>query len=87
MALVIDSMAFVVRGDLVDSEWLVRSRELKVCKVTWRVDGLALVLMAVDLSSDPTNGRDHRLRKLTVLMREHRPDVVVGDFNAPRRSR
>jgi len=48
--------------------------------------GPPLKLLVVDLSSSVLAHRDPLLRRLRELIAAERPDIVVGDLNAPRRS-
>ena len=63
-----------------------KSRTLKIYFVLWQSDEVELKLFVVDLASSLLNARNPRLHELTALMMLHQPDIVVGDFNAPRRS-
>jgi endonuclease/exonuclease/phosphatase (EEP) superfamily protein YafD len=60
---------------------------MKVQEVTWTRDGQAVQLLVVDLPSEIHIHRDPLLREINRLIEQHQPDLVVGDFNAPRRSR
>ncbi|MBN1342417.1 MAG: hypothetical protein JXQ73_07040 [Phycisphaerae bacterium] len=86
-ALHASNMALFGRGHLSDGGWLHKDRALKVYAATWRYEGVCLKVFAIDMASALEVARDPQLRRVTSLMAEHRPDVVVGDFNAPRRSR
>lgn len=46
----------------------------------------AVRLLAVDFPSHPRTHRAPLLAELRTLIEEHRPDLVVGDLNSPRRS-
>jgi endonuclease/exonuclease/phosphatase (EEP) superfamily protein YafD len=46
----------------------------------------ALKILAVDIVSSPRVARDPQLRRLVEWIGRERPDLVVGDFNAPRNS-
>jgi len=80
-------MAILARGELSDGRWLVKSQLLKVYAVTWEWQGQRLRLFAVDVAANLAYARGPRLKRLADLIAEHRPDLVVGDLNAPRRSR
>lgn len=54
--------------------------------VEWRNSETSLTLLVVDLPSSIQIERDPLLRWVRDLMDRHQPDIVVGDFNAPRRS-
>jgi len=80
-------MIAVSRGQLGEFRWLLRARDLHIGLFPWTIEGQTVHIMAVDLPSDPLAVREESLGKLLALMEEHAPDLVVGDFNAPRRSR
>jgi endonuclease/exonuclease/phosphatase (EEP) superfamily protein YafD len=67
--------------------WLERRRELQAIEIPVRWNGADVRLMVVNLASSPRVHRDPWLRRVLALADERRPDLVVGDFNAPRRSR
>jgi endonuclease/exonuclease/phosphatase (EEP) superfamily protein YafD len=81
------SMAVFARGSLRDGRWLVKSSALNVYVFTWHRRGEKLSIFAVDLAASILIERDPSLKQLVSLIKVHRPDIVVGDFNAPRRSR
>ena len=68
-------------------EWVERGNALQVVAATvpWR--GLRIELLAVNLASSPLKPRAPALARVVELVGERRPDLVIGDFNAPRRSR
>lgn len=81
------SMAVIADGQLVDGQRLVReSNGLKISTVTWVRTGLRLRIFPVDMASDLAVPRDPALRRLRAMIEKDRPDITVGDFNAPRRS-
>jgi vancomycin resistance protein VanJ len=82
-----DRMVIVARGELQRGRWLERSRRLKIYAVRWKYRGVELQLLAVDLSPNVFLARDASLLRLVERIRELDPDIVVGDFNSPRRSR
>jgi endonuclease/exonuclease/phosphatase (EEP) superfamily protein YafD len=81
-----DSLSLFAR-DPGRGHWLERSRRLQVVEfvLPWRERELRV--LAVNLGSALRVPRDPSLRRVTALIAERRPDLVVGDFNAPRRSR
>jgi vancomycin resistance protein VanJ len=79
-------LAVVARGELQDDGWLADHDELKVRKLTWTRADRPAVVFVVDLPSAPWVPRDPLLAEVVGLIAAHRPDLVVGDFNAPRRS-
>ncbi len=70
----------------VSGTWLARSRELQAVEVQVGAPR-ELALLVVNLASSPRIARAPLLAQVMELARQHRPDLVVGDFNAPRRSR
>ncbi len=66
-------------------------RQAWVNLVKWKPFGATaesapISLLVAHLPSDPLVARDPILRELHLLVEEYRPDFVVGDLNAPRRS-
>ena len=80
------SMLVTARGELRLVEPLPLTRGLAAL-MEWTLDGRTLTLLITDLPSSILVARDPLLAELNALIRKHRPDLVVGDFNAPRRSR
>ncbi len=85
--LVLSDMAVVAHGTLVEEPVIESRRPLRAHIVRWRRDGLDVTILAVDLDSNPLIHRDPPLQEIVRLIRLHRPDIIAGDFNAPRRSR
>ncbi len=79
--------AVIARGPLRDGHWLECHKGLNVYCVLWKPLDRPCKVFIVDLDSTLFVPRDPRLRRLLRLVEEHQPDIVVGDFNAPRRSR
>ena len=77
----------IAAGEVAASGWLIDPQRMKVRAVTWMRKGQAVQLLVVDLPSAIHIHRDPLLREINKLIEQHRPDLVVGDFNAPRRSR
>lgn len=77
----------VLASGLVEADWVERSRELQMISATVSWRGRQLRLLAANLASSPWTPRDPSLTRLRAAIVERRPDLVVGDFNAPRRSR
>jgi endonuclease/exonuclease/phosphatase (EEP) superfamily protein YafD len=73
--------------ELAAGEVLERTRELQVVAVRFGWVGRSWSVLAVNLGSSLRLPRDPSLRRVTALLAERRPDLVLGDFNAPRRSR
>lgn len=80
------SMLVIAKGRITNGKWLVRSQQAQIYSFLWQYNGDSLRVFTVDLISDITVARDPLLHQLVELAVEHRPDVIVGDFNAPRRS-
>ncbi|KAB2958354.1 MAG: hypothetical protein F9K16_13545 [Thermoanaerobaculia bacterium] len=79
-------LTIAARG-AVSVEWLDRRREVQTVLARCRVDRTELSILAVNLTSALTVPRAPLLDQVLARIRERRPDLVVGDFNAPRRSR
>lgn len=77
----------VVAAGTIDREVLVNRDRAHVEKYDCEIGERRIVLLAVDLPSTITVARDPLLREINELIERHRPHLVVGDFNAPRRSR
>ncbi|WP_171473391.1 endonuclease/exonuclease/phosphatase family protein [Frigoriglobus tundricola] len=87
-AVTFGNLAVVGRGDIRANGWLVTRDGFEVQAVTWNPPGhKPISVFVIDMPSDVRLARDPLLRELNVLIDRHRPDLVVGDFNAPRRSR
>jgi hypothetical protein len=84
---VFGNLAVVGTGRLRADGWLLDRNRTKVQAVTWECAGRSLRLLVVDLPSEPHIPRDPLLREVNALIERHQPDLIVGDFNAPRRSR
>jgi hypothetical protein len=79
-------LAVVGRGRVEVGEELAHRGEFVVRAVTWTPDDRPISLLVVDLPSDIWIARDPMLREVNEFIDRRRPDLVVGDFNAPRRS-
>ncbi len=79
-------VAVAVRGRLAEVRTLRDSRVAKVHAVTWRSERGELLLFVADFPSSLRVHRHPQLTDLNALVAEHGPDLVLGDFNAPRRS-
>jgi vancomycin resistance protein VanJ len=66
---------------------LLEQRRTMVKLVDWDRPEGTVRLMIVDLPSELNVPRDPLLRRIKSFIEEHQPDLVIGDFNAPRRSR
>jgi hypothetical protein len=78
--------AVVGRGEVRANGWLVHRGRAKVQAVSWRHAGRTVELLVVDLPSEVWVARDPLLREINRLVEQYHPDLVIGDFNAPRRS-
>lgn len=83
----IHTMAIFARGELEKGQWFVKSKGVIIYTLTWNYKGKKLILLAVDLPSGIFVERGPLLNDIVVLIKKHRPDIIVGDFNAPRRSK
>lgn len=83
----IGSMALLARGEVLDTEWLVRETALQAALVRWAIAGRTLAVLVVNVISSPRVPRDPLLQRVVGIISERSPDLVLGDFNAPRRSR
>lgn len=86
-ARVFGNLAVVAEGDVRSRGWLLNRDGAKVHSVAWEHEGWSLLLFIVDLPSNVLVARAPLLREVVALIERDRPDLVVGDFNAPRRSR
>lgn len=84
--LVIDEMAVACHGAMIRSGPLVKGGALKAYHVTCKLATGSLELMIADMSSNLSLPRNRYLQPFVSLLAEHKIDVSVGDFNAPRRS-
>jgi hypothetical protein len=84
---VFENLAVVGTGLLRADGWLLHRGRTKVQAVTWQSGGRTVRLLVVDLPSEIDIPRDALLREINRLIERHQPDLVVGDFNAPRHSR
>jgi vancomycin resistance protein VanJ len=86
-ARVFDGMAVVGKGDLRSKGWVLRGKQAKVRTVHWEHVGRSVTLFVADLPSDLDLARAPMLEQVMTRVEQFRPDIVIGDFNAPRRSR
>jgi vancomycin resistance protein VanJ len=85
-AQIFGNLAVVATGKVRAKGWLIDRRRTKVQEVAWQIHEGTLNLMVVDLPSDIGIHRAPLLREVNSLIERLQPDLVVGDFNAPRRS-
>ena len=81
------SMVVFARGVLESRGRLSRDDKLECHVFRWTYRGTTLDVMLGDIASDLLVARDPQLRRLERFIRQRKPDLVVGDLNAPRRSR
>jgi len=84
---VLRDMGVIARGKLGKARSLAKRRRLDVFEVAWKHEGRHANILVVDVASSLNVIRDPLLQELTRLIKETEPDIIVGDFNAPRRSR
>ncbi len=83
----VGSMAIFARGEPLAVEWLARQDELQAAFVRWTFAGRQVAILAVNVISSPRVPRDPLLERVLAMIEARAPDLVLGDFNAPRRSR
>jgi vancomycin resistance protein VanJ len=81
-----ENLAVLARGRLTLGEPL-GTRDGRSFSVLWDVEGTRFSLLVVDLPSSLTIARAPLLEDVRDAIVKRQPDLVVGDFNAPRRSR
>lgn len=74
------------RGEWMDGRWLVKSDDLRVYVARWIASGGECRVMIVDLASSLRFPRRAPLLRVVNYIRAEQPDLVLGDFNALRRS-
>jgi len=85
-AIRIGSMAAAARGRFTAGRWLLRERSGRIATLRWESPMGPLTILAVDLTSRLEVARGPLLERVRDLMQSERADLVLGDFNAPRRS-
>lgn len=83
---VFGNLAVIGRGAVETKGWLLDRDRVKIQPVVWRHSEHSLLVLVVDLPSSILVPRDPLLQEVRGLIEQHRPDLVAGDFNAPRRS-
>lgn len=81
------ALTFLVRGELTEVRSLEAGQELQLVLVRWSLGGEQISVLGANLISSPLVPRDPLLSRLVATVARERPDLVLGDFNAPRRSR
>jgi vancomycin resistance protein VanJ len=84
---IFSNLAVIGQGKVTEGRWLINRGRTKVYLVRWQHSEQHYSILVVDLPSEIHIWRDPLLRELNDLIEQHRPDLVVGDFNAPRRSK
>jgi endonuclease/exonuclease/phosphatase (EEP) superfamily protein YafD len=77
----------VLAAGVGEARWVEQSRELQLVAATLPWGGRRLRLLAANLASSPWIPRQPSLARVRAAIVELEPDLVVGDLNAPRRSR
>lgn len=80
-------MVVLSKGQIREPKWLVNDEESLIGFFYWEYNGSQTGIFVVDLISDIDKHRDPILAQLNRLIEEYKPGIIVGDFNAPRRSR
>ena len=80
------TMAIICRGSVSRGEWLEHTRQIRIFSCVWRCDKRDIRLFCVDVNADVAEWRNPSLQMLRAFIVSNKPDIVVGDFNAPRRS-
>jgi len=79
------------RGDLLDARCITGDEPLRAYFMLWQKDrdrpDRTVRLLVVDMPSSLLTPRAPALRRLRRLFVQYRADLIIGDFNAPRRSR
>ena len=81
------TLGMVARGDVALEGWLVHEPGIRVQSLVWSPGGEPVRILVANVTSNVFVARDPILRTLRSLLESKRPDIVVGDLNAPRRSR
>ena len=85
-SIVFGNLAVIAAGEIISSKSLSSRPRMQVQLVTCRLNRRPVRVLVVDLPSSILVPRDPLLRDVNRLIEEHLPDLIVGDFNAPRRS-
>ena len=80
------SLSLLARGLIVAQTTLIRTSALEIQQFDWMLAGQPVRVFGVDLASDIRVARAPQLKLVNEMIDAHQPDIVVGDFNAPRRS-
>ena len=83
----ISNLAVVARGSLHEGRWLRHQGGVNAYGLVWQSPQGSCRVLVVDLASSLLLAREPRLLAVRELMVDWHADIIVGDFNAPRRSR
>ena len=84
--LILGDLAFLARGELQLEATLERSQELQLELVRWTIEGESWTVLGADATSNLAVPRAPFLARIVTAMAQHRPNLALGDWNAPRRS-
>lgn len=79
-------LLLAVKGKIQKKIWLYNKNGFRIWYFKIRTEERNLTLFLVDLASRINLARDPYLQKLNKFIRQYKPNLVVGDFNAPRLS-
>jgi endonuclease/exonuclease/phosphatase (EEP) superfamily protein YafD len=82
-----DTMCLIARGGIEGARWVEADDRLQIFVADWVLPAQRLRVMGVNVTSSPGVPRDPLLRRVLAAMAGEKPDLVLGDFNSPRRSR
>ena len=82
----IQGMLIASRGQMTASGSLVPKRVLEAFQIHCELPTGPLDVLIADMTSNVNIHRDLYLQPLLKVMQDQQPDLIVGDFNAPRRS-
>lgn len=82
----ISNLAILAQGELLSGRWLMRKDGIRIYGVIWTSVRGSCRLLVVDLPSSLATSRAPGLQAVARAIATWHPDLVVGDFNAPRRS-
>jgi endonuclease/exonuclease/phosphatase (EEP) superfamily protein YafD len=82
-----DTMCLIARGGIEAARWVEADDRLQIFVADWIPGSGRLHVMGVNVISSPIVPRDPILRRVLAAMDREKPDLVLGDFNSPRRSR
>lgn len=86
-ATVFGNLAVVAKGEVRPRGWLLNRAGARVHSVAWEHEGRSALLFVVDLPANVLVARAPLLEAVNAFIERDQPDLILGDFNAPRRSR